>query len=601
MPSRNKYLPLVGLLFLIYQSPSLAAGDREGSIDWQEWDQSVFTKAKQDGRHVLLYMEAVWCHWCHVMDEKTYHDPAVMAYIAKHYVPVKVDQDRRPDLGNRYKAWGWPATVALAADGTEIVKRAGYIAPEPFLRLLKAIVADPSPEAAAIVSPIAVGSNSHLSAETKAELRKRHIAAMDEELGGYKRMQRYLPRDAVEYAMVQAAAGDSAAAQRARASLNGALGLIDPAWGGVYQYSTQGDWQHLHYEKLSKFQGEYLRIYALAYAQFTDSRYATAVHDIVRYLDSFMLSPAGAYYASQDADLIQGEHADDYFALNDKERRAKGIPRIDKNLYARENGQIIEALAIAGSLLNKPDYIQRAKQAAEWALSNRPYLSNNQQRTGGFRHADQDPAGPYLADNLYMARGLLELYAATGERHWLKHAANAADFIGEHFRVADGGFISAEDTGGPVAAPRDRNENIAAVRFFNLLQHYTGQAEYRELAEHGMRFLATPAIALATFEDAGILLADQELNQAPPHLTVVGKRDDTMAQQLFHYARQLPGWYRRLEWWDRQEGPLPHADVPYPKFPQAAGYACAEQRCSLPAFKLADYQNIIRGFGYKAP
>ena len=65
------------------------------------------------------------------------------------YAPVSVrDFDLRPDLSERYKDYGWPATVVFAADGSEIAKRQGFIEPERFLKLLKAIEADPSPEAA---------------------------------------------------------------------------------------------------------------------------------------------------------------------------------------------------------------------------------------------------------------------------------------------------------------------------------------------------------------------------------------------------------------------------------------------------------------------
>jgi hypothetical protein len=48
---------------------------------------------------------------------------------------------------------------------------------------------------------------------------------------------------------------------------------------------------------------------------------------------------------SQDADLVEGEHGGEYFKLDDAARRAKGIPRVDKHLYARENGWMIAALA----------------------------------------------------------------------------------------------------------------------------------------------------------------------------------------------------------------------------------------------------------------
>src|SRR5215831_14215957 len=79
------------------------------------------------------------------MDTTTYEDPAVQAAISKHYVAVSVDSDADPALTSRYGDWGWPATIVLAADGTEIVKRRGYIAPAQMLSLLDAIVADPSP------------------------------------------------------------------------------------------------------------------------------------------------------------------------------------------------------------------------------------------------------------------------------------------------------------------------------------------------------------------------------------------------------------------------------------------------------------------------
>ena len=74
-------------------------------------------------KFVLLDLEAVWCHWCHVMDETTYRDPAVMALLDSNYIAVKVDQDSRPDLANRYENYGWPATVVFGPDGGEIVKR----------------------------------------------------------------------------------------------------------------------------------------------------------------------------------------------------------------------------------------------------------------------------------------------------------------------------------------------------------------------------------------------------------------------------------------------------------------------------------------------
>jgi uncharacterized protein len=115
-------------------------------VDWRStWNDAVFAQAAREHKFVLLDLHAVWCHWCHVMDTTTYADPTVQATIAKNYVAVSIDADGDPGLTSRYGDWGWPATIVLAADGTEIVKRRGYIAPPQMLSLLEAIVDDPSP------------------------------------------------------------------------------------------------------------------------------------------------------------------------------------------------------------------------------------------------------------------------------------------------------------------------------------------------------------------------------------------------------------------------------------------------------------------------
>jgi len=87
---------------------------------------------KPDGitSSVLLDLEAVWCHWCNVMDANTYSDPQVINLLRAHYITLKVDQDSRPDLSNRYEDFGWPATVVFEGEGHEIVKRQGYLSPD---------------------------------------------------------------------------------------------------------------------------------------------------------------------------------------------------------------------------------------------------------------------------------------------------------------------------------------------------------------------------------------------------------------------------------------------------------------------------------------
>jgi len=579
-------------LFLCFASPMAAAAGKNTLVKWQGWSDAAFEQAKRENRFILLNMEAVWCHWCHVMDEKTYSDPAVHAYLQENYITLRVDQDARPDLANRYRDYGWPATILFAPDGTEVAKRAGYIAPDNMLRLLKAVVADPSPEAAARITFAKASNNAFLSAASRATLLRKREATYDWDKGGLRTAQKYIDRNSLEYNLVRAASGDAQAEKMARQTLDVALALLDPVWGGVYQYSTGYDWNTPHFEKIMSSQANYLRLYALAYLQFDEPRYKAAAIKIADYLTTFLESPSGASYVSQDADVIPGQHSEGYFALNDTERRKIGIPRIDKHEYARETGWVAEALATLYRATGDNVYLERAIRGANWAIKHRN-LGN-----GGFRHDIKDAFGPYLGDSLAMGRAFLALYHTTAERDWLIRANTTAAFIAKNFK-GDNGFVTAK-TSGPVAPLPDLEENISTTRWLNLLSHYSGDKTQRALAEHGMRYLASPSFAETRFEESGILLADDELANDPFHLTVVAPKTHARGAALFAYARQQPGWYQRTEWLDRDEGPLPHDDVQYPPFATPAGYACAEQRCSLPAFTTTDYAQRITSYRQQA-
>jgi uncharacterized protein YyaL (SSP411 family) len=559
-------------------APGPAAG--QAPVRWEAFSEQLFERAKRERRFVLLDLEAVWCHWCHVMEETTYHDAQVSAAISAHYIAAKADQDANPDLSRRYDEYGWPATIVFAPDGTEIVKRRGYIPPERMASLLKAIVSDPSPLKYVDQASIEVQSDSPVLAQPiRAELAERALKHHDFKLGGLDLSQKFLDRDAIEYALLLVRRGDARGLQIVRQDLDGALNLIDPVWGGAYQYSTDGDWKHPHFEKLLAIQADDIRAFTQGYMALGDRAYLDAAKNIHRYVTSFLTSPEGAFYVTQDADLVKGRHSGEYFALDDAGRRRRGVPAIDRHLYAREQGWMIQALVQLYSATLERQYQEQAIASANWAIQHRS-LSG-----GGFRHGEQDAAGPYLEDSLTMGRGLLALYAATGERPWLSRAQSTADFIGHTFVGKRGpGYVTTADRGQVLRPKPQIDENVAAARFFNLLARYTGQAEYRAAAQRAMRYLAARDVALLRATEPGILLADAETTTDPVHLTIVGAKDDPVAQTLFHTALRVPGAYRRIEWWDRREGALQNADVQYPELPKAAAFVCTQGACSLPQF-----------------
>ena len=99
-----------------------------GLVNWREWGRDAFGEAERDGKLVLLDISAVWCHWCHVMDETTYSDPEVIQLINDRYIAIRVDNDERPDVNRRYNLGGWPTTAFLTPDG-ELLTGGTYIPP----------------------------------------------------------------------------------------------------------------------------------------------------------------------------------------------------------------------------------------------------------------------------------------------------------------------------------------------------------------------------------------------------------------------------------------------------------------------------------------
>jgi uncharacterized protein len=590
IPMKRNLALLAGLLLICTSAVGQTAAPIHKGLEWQPWSDKVFADAKREKRFVLLDLEAVWCHWCHVMDANTYSDPAVIKLLQSRYIVVKVDQDSRPDLSARYEDYGWPATIVFDSDGKEIVKRQGYLAPDEMASMLQAIIDDPSP-GPSVQGAVKIELPAHaiLSAALRRDLQNNYVSGYDAKHGSWGTEQKLLDWDSVEYSMVLAHRDKNAQAEHmARQTLDEQLHLLDPAWGGVYQYSTDGDWNSPHFEKIMQMQAENLRIYALAYAQWQDPKYLRAAQEIRHYLKTFLTSPEGAFYTSQDADLVEGKHSADYFALDDAHRRKLGIPRVDKHEYARENGWAIWGLVALYSVTGDKTVLDGALQATRWVVAHRSIPG------GGFKHGVADPNGPYLGDTIAMERAFLTLYGATGDRQWLAHSIESMKFIAANFADKQGlGYDSSKASTDKSYPPHpQRDENVAVVRAANLLFHFTGDETYKNVAQKAMRFVAAEPI-VRRLPASTVLLADYELSSAPLHLTIVGGRDDSAARALFVEALRYPLTYKRLEWWDMREGRLPNPDVQYPTLKESAAFICTNRTCSPPIYKPADIAGKI--------
>lgn len=568
------------------------SGDAATAHAFAPWSPALFATAKADDKLVLLDLGTEWCHWCHVMERTTWRDPAVQAVLARHYVAAAADADRRLDLAARYQDYGWPATIVFAADGRELWKHRGYLPPAAMAEKLTQLAAGaPEAEATAAANNLADGGDGStgggaargLDESTRTFLRERLASLRDGEHGGFGFVHKYLDLAGAEWLLLQARSGDAAARDDLLRWLDAERALHDPVWGGAYQYSHGGIWTNPHFEKVMVRQLADLRAYALAHGAFERPQDLAAARDVARYLLGMLRSEQGPFFASQDADVVRGEHAADYFALDDEARRARGLPRIERALWSRENGQALQALCSLQAVAPEPRIATALQEAADWLLAHRTRAD------ALFAHGDDDVGGPFLADSLEMAQALLALGEVTADRRWWQRAHTTLLAIGAAF-AAPAGYASARGDGvlPPVV---DRAENVQLARLAAHLHHVTGDAACRAIAERAFAVAGTPAAARQPGLSAELLLADHALRHEPLHVVVVGASDDPLAQQLHAEAlRRAPAW-RTVEWIRPGETTLRGDE--YPAAATASAFVCDAGSCSPPVADIAALGHLL--------
>jgi uncharacterized protein YyaL (SSP411 family) len=489
-----------------------APGDR---LEWAEFGPETFARAKAQHRFIVLDGAAEWCHWCHVMEATTYHDPTVRQLLAERFIAAKVDVDSRPDIEERYGAWGWPATVIFSADGAEVGKYKGYIDPATFAEALRAVLTQrvnvedatpPTAPSAETMSGLPEEEIAWIARVTELELAE----YWDSVQGSWGHGQKVPLSWDNAWALERARAGDGDLRDKVFFALDQQAQIIDPVWGGIYQYSTDGDWRHPHFEKLTRFQAGALDNYATAYALTHDARRLDAAKAIDRFIESFMTSDKGVFYATMDADLNAHDPTKafmsgrDYYARSDAERRILGLPRIDTHDYGTENGLMIAAYVTFYQATLDPHALDMAKRAARLIIDT--HLTGR----GAVTHDHVDEgARLFLADNAAFGWALTRLYEATHDTEWLGPAKRIADFLGSDlFDEKAGGFWSAtlDPNAIGVFAVRRKpfEDNVLALRFLARLAKQSPAEGYRTLIARTLRAVATPD----QIKDRGRMLGD---------------------------------------------------------------------------------------------
>jgi hypothetical protein len=235
--------------------PSLGGAKGPLLISWQEWGEEAFRLAQTLDVPILLSISAVWCHWCHVMDQTTFADPEVAALITAHFVPVRVDNDKRPDINARYNMGGWP-TVAFLTPAGEILSGGTYMPAAAFKEALQRISDYYRDNKAEVQSrtvqmqeqrrqgqQLSLQSAGELTPSIPEQAYALATAAYDPQYGGFGDAPKFPQVDVIELALarhegISPVAGQVSALDMALKTLRAMAqgGLYDHEVGGFFRY-----------------------------------------------------------------------------------------------------------------------------------------------------------------------------------------------------------------------------------------------------------------------------------------------------------------------------------------------------------------------------
>ena len=134
-------------IFLIAITSTAFAADKS----WLGFDEGL-EKSLKEKKPMLVDFYTDWCHWCKVMDEKTFNEEKVKAKLTEKFVTVRLNaEDRQATAtykGNTYTnvqltqafgVTGFPTLAFMDAQGEIITTIPGYVPAENFIHILSYI------------------------------------------------------------------------------------------------------------------------------------------------------------------------------------------------------------------------------------------------------------------------------------------------------------------------------------------------------------------------------------------------------------------------------------------------------------------------------
>jgi uncharacterized protein len=450
--------------------------------------------------------------------------------------------------------------------------------------------------------------------------------AYDRVNGGFGRAPKFPPSSVIELLLTRGEHEMSLGTLEAMAQ----GGIYDQVGGGFARYAVDATWTVPHFEKMLYDNALLARAYLHGWQVSGRERFRRVCCETLDWALREMRGPEGGFCSALDADSegVEGKFyvwseselrealgselapaALDYFraarfehglilegrgpepppeALEEIRHRlleARSVrirPGLDDKRLTAWNALMIAALAEAGAVLGRSDYLEAAVDCATFVLSELRDQDGRLLRTWKDGRGRLDA---YLEDHAFLLEALVGLYEATGDPRWYAEATALADVMIQRFSDPErGGFYTTADDHEPLAARRKDLEdspipsgNSAAAFGLLRLALLSGEGKYERHALGVLRLLFP--LAARHPQAFGHLLRAADFYLAPvKEVAIVGPQPE--AGELLRVVRDAYRPHLVLAT-GRSDG-VPLLEGREPVDGHAAAYVCEHFICQAP-------------------
>jgi len=327
-------------------------------VDWYPWGPAAFAKAKAEDKPVFLSIGYSSCHWCHVMEDESFENPAIAKLINETFVPVKVDREERPDIDSLYMSVaqliaglsGWPLTIILTPEKKPFYA-ATYIPDETrfgttgmveLIPVIKKVWEDQRGQVLESANRITNAlsdiekmygvMSGKIDESVLSDAFEKLASIYDPEHGGFGTAPKFpSPNHLSLLLRIWKSTGNEKALLMVENTLKHMRmgGIYDHVGHGFHRYSTDRKRLVPHFEKMLYDQALLSIAYTEAFQASGSSEYRKTVEDTLNFVLREMTAPEGGFYTAQDADT--GGVEGDYYKWTAREMK-KTLRRRDRRI-----------------------------------------------------------------------------------------------------------------------------------------------------------------------------------------------------------------------------------------------------------------------------